>query len=628
MKKILLFLVLTIIFFIFTPSTFASDNFSTDYKVKYDIGSNADTLTTIEVTLTNLSDNYYASSYDIEVGFNDLRNLSATESNGKIEPQITKTEKGSKIHIPFNERVVGRGNKLNFAVTFYTNQIAQNLQNVWDVNIPGISKKADLDNFSVSLSYPSFLGNPVYIKPSPSRKLDINGSSINFTGADLGESGISLAFGEFQVYNFNLTYHLRNENLYKARTEIALPPTTNYQDVRLDKIIPNPQTVYIDKDGNWLAEFTLNPSQKIDVTVIGGAKVYITPKKEQQSKSELEPYLKETTYWEVNNAKIKDLAKVLKTPRQIYDYVVKTLSYDFSRVESQSPRLGALGSVNKPDSAVCLEFADLFIAIARAAGIPARSVNGYAYTENSNQRPLSFVQDILHAWPEYYDYEKSSWIMVDPTWGNTTNGVDYFDTLDFDHFTFVKNGIKSSYPVPAGGYKFSDNINAKDVKVSIGEKFTQSNSDLNVKIDIMQNHISGFPITGGVEIKNASGVLSSSEKLYIFSEKLKPSYQELLVSPIPPFGKNTISFKFTSTDILTNESDVIRISLDKKSSYKNIYISPFFFNKWFLTGGVLVVIFIVLIPVAFIGLRRLYIRRLKRQDNIRGESNKPTQESF
>ena len=29
---------------------------------------------------------------------------------------------------------------------------------------------------------------------------------------------------------------------FKARTEIALPPTTNYQDVRLDKIIPNPHT--------------------------------------------------------------------------------------------------------------------------------------------------------------------------------------------------------------------------------------------------------------------------------------------------------------------------------------------------------------------------------------------------
>ncbi len=30
--------------------------------------------------------------------------------------------------------------------------------------------------------------------------------------------------------------------------------------------------------------------------------------------------------------------------------------------------------------------------------------------------------------------------MIDPTWGATTGGVDYFETLDFDHFAFVVKG--------------------------------------------------------------------------------------------------------------------------------------------------------------------------------------------
>jgi transglutaminase-like putative cysteine protease len=55
---------------------------------------------------------------------------------------------------------------------------------------------------------------------------------------------------------------------------------------------------------------------------------------------------------------------------------------------------------------VCLEFTDLFIAIARAAGIPAREIDGFGYTQNAINRPISIDEDILHAWPEYYDTAK------------------------------------------------------------------------------------------------------------------------------------------------------------------------------------------------------------------------------
>jgi len=51
--------------------------------------------------------------------------------------------------------------------------------------------------------------------------------------------------------------------------------------------------------------------------------------------------------------------------------------------------------------------------------------------------------------------------MVDPTWGNTTGGVDYFNTFDFDHLAFVVKGISSTYPVPAGGYKLTGDENKK-----------------------------------------------------------------------------------------------------------------------------------------------------------------------
>src|SRR5258707_13577173 len=103
-----------------------------------------------------------------------------------------------------------------------------------------------------------------------------------------------------------------------------------------------------------------------------------------------------------------------------------------------------------------MEFTDLFIAMARAAGIRAREINGYAYTENKDSEPLSLVADVLHSWPEYWDKYNKEWILVDPTWGNTTHGIDFFHKLDLRHFTFVIHGVNSEFPLSPGSYKLSD----------------------------------------------------------------------------------------------------------------------------------------------------------------------------
>ena len=91
-------------------------------------------------------------------------------------------------------------------------------------------------------------------------------------------------------------------------------------------------------------------------------------------------YTAAKTYWQTGDDRILTLTRQLKTPRAIYDYVVHALTYDIDRVLQRKERAGALGALKNPSSAVCLEFTDLFIALARAAGIPAREVDGFAYT--------------------------------------------------------------------------------------------------------------------------------------------------------------------------------------------------------------------------------------------------------
>ena len=608
-KIILLFVLFFVAIFLIPSSVFAETNFSTDYNVTYNVLENSSTHVTFDITLTNKTNQYYASSYNIQVGFKNIENVLARDSGGKITPQISKNNDGNNIEITFNDRVVGLDKKLNFSMSFDTKNIAQKSGKIWDINIPGLTEQKAYNSFNVKVIVPKFLGSPSYIKPNNGKLYDNN---LSFTKEELGESGISISFGKEQIYNFSLLYHLKNSNLFPIKTEIALPPSTNYQDVQIDRIDPKPQNVIQDIDGNWLAQYILLPSKKIDVNVTGIVKIMLSPKKEPLSDEELKAYVKEQPYWQISNKEIKDLALKLKTPYAIYQYIVSSLKYDFARVQNNQPRIGALGVLRNPSSAVCLEFTDLFIAIARAAGIPAREINGFAYTQNEKERPLSLVKDVLHAWPEYYDSEIQTWVMVDPTWANTTGGVDYFYTLDFDHFTFVIKGKDSSYPIPAGGYKISDIQTSKDINVEFGSDFTSQIQTLTLSEDFAKSHFSGSNVQGNILIKNDTNIISLPQEITITTDFLGPTSQKIYFGKIPPFGFIKIPLKFKKTSLLTNKTDTIKIAINENYIAKEIRISPFILNKWTIGGGITFASIIIAITITINKARNLSFLRRKR----------------
>jgi hypothetical protein len=90
-------------------------------------------------------------------------------------------------------------------------------------------------------------------------------------------------------------------------------------------------------------------------------------------------------------------------------------------------------------SGVDEDFADVFVATARAAGIPARRVVGW-HNESADVG--------LHVWAEWYDHDSQVWRRTNPTLGNAT-GRDYFDYFDLFHFALVRNGyFGSELPTP------------------------------------------------------------------------------------------------------------------------------------------------------------------------------------
>lgn len=622
MRKIFLFILSLLLLSLSSlAKAEASSDFLASYNVKYQVANDQNTHVQLNITLSNKTDNYYAASYKIHLGFNDIRNVKANDGEGNILTGIDKEKEDQIVNVKFNQKIIGLNNKLNFSISFDTPDVAKRLGKIWEINIPGLDSASDISDFNVQVIVPRDLGETAFIKPyvRPSS----NGNIYSFSKNDLNTSGISMTFGSEQVYQLNLTYHLYNKNLFPVKTEIALPPDTNYQKVQIQNISPKPENVIIDTDGNWLAQYSLSPSSKKDVVVNEKIKLSLNPSPQPESAINLSNYLKEKLYWEISSKNIKEKSKDLKTPRDVYNFVSDYLTYDYSRVASNDPRLGALKSIINPKSAVCLEFTDLFIALARAIGIPAREVDGFAYTQNTKERPLSLVKDILHAWPEYYDKDKKTWIMIDPTWANTTGGLDYFDTLDYDHIAFVIKGSESEYPVPAGGYKLPNEQSIKDVNVAFAPQYSDEDTKISVSTDLPFELISGFASKGHILLENTGQVISPAQDIIIKTNLLTPSYQKLSVKSIPPFGKLTVPVSFNKTSFLTNKTDTIKIMVGGSSIIHQTKIIPLFLSRWVLLGGVIIFAGILIISIIAIKPWNLSLFRRKRENPLRGESEKP-----
>jgi transglutaminase-like putative cysteine protease len=584
-----------------TKTAFATTNFTTDYNVTYAVPEKGPTKATMSVTLTNTTADHYASSYKMKLGFDQVQNLQAKDQLGSIKADLKKVSDGYDLSLIFNKKSVGIGSKHTFTITFETPSILKDSGEIKEINIPGLSDPAQFRNFTVEVKTPPSFGKASFIKPHK------NDSTLVFSKDDLGKSGIAIGFGDMQYFDFSLSYHLRNSNLYATKTEIALPPDTNYQKVYITDISPRPSNVRVDEDGNWLAEYALRPAKKVDVKVSGFAEIRHTPEKTPITQKEITTYTRATRYWQSTDPKIITLAKELKEPQAIYEYVIKNLQYDFGRVSQNQNRLGAVGALNNPSSAVCREFTDLFIAISRAAGIPTREVNGFAYTQNTVQRPLSLVQDVLHSWPEYYDMDKKTWVMVDPTWGATTGGTDYFNVFDFDHFTFARKGVSDSSPIPAGGYKSSENRTEKDVTVNLSKKPPLKENEFKIKSNLNKSYIAGFPVSLQVTIEN-DGPGSSYSPLYASSADLPP--HDLITEKlfIPPYGKKAVDVKYEKLSFLTNTDASITMRFEDKKVSEKVSITPFFFN-FYILGGITIGILTIIILINSGKSRRLRLFR-------------------
>jgi len=520
-----------------TSPVIAISEFSTDYQIKHDVHENGLTSVTYLVSQTNNLSTVYATQFSLSVGQVEPSSVVVIDESQLVYPNISSTQNSTNISFPFANRVVGKDKVHHFSITYLTKDVVRHIGSIWEINIPNLAGNSSTRNVEISLKVPTTFPELAYISPKPTSSEQY---SYKFNNLSLANRPITAIFGKTQYFDLSLYYNLENTLPKEKLTKIALPPDTNYQTINIYSIDPKPAMVESDPDGNWLASYQLPSQGSLQVKVKAFARIDLYPKR--SSLSETITYTQSAgNFWPTNDPKIVQLSQQLSGPESIYQYIVENLGYDLTRLREKQVRPGALFALENPKRSICTEFSDLFITLSRSKKIPARELQGFAFSNNDQIRPVSLSQDVLHSWPEYYDSSRQTWIQIDPTWANTTKGIDYFNKLDMSHIVFAIHGTDPENPSPAGSYKTS-NSNSKDVYVEPHTPITFPNPVL--KFFASPKNRSNLELS----VQNDSGV-SFSGPLVISSQSIHLSKQTTL--NLAPFSSATIPIALSTKARLT-----------------------------------------------------------------------------
>lgn len=469
----------------------AISEFTTTFSSLYTIDQSGQTSVTHTITLKNNLAHIYATDYTIATSGNKLSNVSASDESGSIASTTNEQNGNTSIQLTIARPAIGKNQVKTLKINYQTEDAVEMIGDTITVNIPRLARANEAESYTRVVKIAGVQNLPQLIFPPPS-KTEPDGDYAVYTFDGHQSDSLTLLFGSSVTYKLNLTYELKNKELNAGDSELALPPDTAYQHIILKNIDPPPLLIKLDESGNWLARYNLKSQEKLIVKAELYATIYPKHSVFDPSSTTLQK-TSHSKYWDTTSAPIVELATRLKNPSNIYSYLTSNLTYNYGGIAAGAGRLGALSAITSPSNVLCTEFTDAFVSLSRLNGIPSREINGYGFTKNSALQPQNSTTDILHAWPEFYDSSDMKWISIDPTWGNTTGGIDYFNKLDFSHIAFVRHGLEDSYPLPAGSYK--SNPSDKHIIVEIADGVPEEIATSQIRDNIFYN-------TGNVAIHN------------------------------------------------------------------------------------------------------------------------------
>ncbi len=519
MRKILLAIILVPIIFTFVKgSVFAfvlEKTYDRTFEAKDDY---------VQITETKsykiIQPNWYVSAGTDEefIIFNPVKN----DTNQKEKLQMTKdsirvvdgngsnlnfisedtTNSNILIHVKFPTNLYYNS---NFKIVLSYKSYGLLIKNgaLRDLYIPAFSKDYQFitenssEKVNTTIKIPVGYGDINFIAPKVDSAKEGDFWVVNFPQDKLiGETGW-IQIGTAQNFNFKIVQPYSSTtslpisfNTYKLTIPRDITSGPIKQKVYYTSIDPAPYSIEEDSDGNLIATFKTAATAQGEIVITGYAVLTQDNSFDFKDsgdvssipKDVLEKNTKSAKYWESDDPEIKKVATELKgSETNVYKIIQKTYQYvinkiDYSEVKrfGINKRQGALATL-KGGAAVCMEYSDLFIALIRAQGIPARGAFGYGYSALD-----SFSTEdntINHQWAEVYIPSVKSWIEVDTTWGENGQEIIGGDLNHFySHVASVSPEIPSTTEVTYFGA--AEQIADRQMSVNPAEKITKSSQIL------------------------------------------------------------------------------------------------------------------------------------------------------
>ncbi len=380
----------------------------------------------------------------------DKLNESFATSQSFINGRITQSQNGKQtedtleVAVPYDSSI-GIGGTKEFKLTYSNFGLTQTTGALLDIFAPGFGKDYTFENNNTKYSHKitiklnKNLGEVGFVVPTPANtSTEGNYIVYQISQESLIASSIWIQIGKTQYYHFILTQKVKASDSinkgYSNEYNLVIPRDMNeaetVQQIYFKKFDPEPKQIIEDDEGNLIATFKIPSHQDSIITVEGYAQVQKIEKQANKENSgvlgdievqSMINYLNPAEFWEVDHPEIQTKAKELKGDKtniyeiieSNYSHIVDTIDYSEVKRFGINNRQGALKTLNG-GAAVCMEYSDLFLALSRAQGIPARASFGYGYDARIGEE-----QQDAHQWVQVYLPGLNEWLSVDVTWGES-----------------------------------------------------------------------------------------------------------------------------------------------------------------------------------------------------------------
>lgn len=594
-----IFLIVSILLCLQSPVHAQGDNGSYSVVYDFDFGIDAETNVLdvdLTVTLSNLRSDVYINEYTIRFPKNvEFKNLRVADSTGRVPYVVADKKTTREITFKFPEPDSGAQSQYILKLHYSLDDMHIKNGAIHEIILP-LLLSADDNVINATLHLPENFDTPLSLsKPQPNA---IEFRTIRWE--NVKERALYVLFGQSQKYDLDLSYSLANNTIIDSTQTIALPPDTLYQKTTITSLKPQPNKTYTDFDGNYIAEYVIPARSTIDVRYRGQAEIFIQPQSSMRDVIR-RAYMKQKDYlltqeklWDISKDISKSEIASLASADAIYRFVTDTLEYSPATVASDPIRLGAHLALRNPTAALCTEYTDLFIGIAREKGIPSREIEGYGYSDSSSLRPQSLAKDVLHAWPEFYDTQQEIWFPIDPTW-ESTSGIDYFHSFDLNHIVFAIHGNDAQLPLAAGFYKTTTR---KDVHVSLSNRPATIRSNITVTHSISRQLTAGSTYTSTLTVTNQGNTFIHEGSIVPEAQSIQFQNSSIPLVFLAPYESRDIPITFTVNPDYSPEDTISFRYEGKVLGSQSVRVKPQSKNDTYLLYGSIAGI-VILIGIFF-----------------------------